>query len=174
MLSTRIGISEIREGSDNIELTIRPEDLHLEYRDAIFESPIFVEIETHRTGLEIMLILDVETTIGLICARCLENFEYEFASSFELHLKAQKGGLRNIDFAEEDFAFIDKDMGIIDLEERIRDEIILEIPQIPLCSEECPGIKYGGKNENIDPRWQKLNKLKQDNEVENGSPEKKK
>jgi uncharacterized protein len=161
MFSTRVAISEINEGADGFELTIRPEDLKLEYKDAIFESPVITIVESHRTGLEITLIVSVETTIGLVCARCLEKFDFPFRSAFELHLKGLKGGQRVVDFVEEDFAFIEKDMGLIDLEERIRDEIILEIPKIPLCKDNCAGIEYTPSDEAVDPRWLKLKELKQ-------------
>ncbi len=170
----RITISEIREGTDSIDFSIQPEDLGLKYPDTLFEAPVKVNIESHRTGLEITLIADVETNLGLVCARCLKKFDYEFKSTVELHLKAQKGGVRDVDFVDDDFAFIDKDMGIIDLEERIREEIILGLPRIPRCSEECPGIEYGAEDESIDPRWKVLKKLKQHKEVENGSSKEKK
>lgn len=174
MFSTRIAISEIQQGTDSFKLSVSPQDLEIEFRDVSFEEPIDVLIKTYRSGLEITLNVDLETVIGLVCSRCLDKFDFDFESTFELHLKAQKGGKREVDFSEEDFAFIDKDMGIIDLEERIRDELILELPRIPLCREACPGIEYGAIEETIDPRWEALEKLKQDKEVENGSSKEKK
>lgn len=55
----------------------------------------------------------------------------------------------------------------IDLEQIVRDAIVLALPQAPLCDEDCPGLcpECGGKwadlgpghgHETIDPRWAAL------------------
>lgn len=53
---------------------------------------------------------------------------------------------------------------MIDLEPVVRDALLLELPQVPLCREDCPGLcpQCGGRraelgpdhrHETIDPRW---------------------
>lgn len=55
----------------------------------------------------------------------------------------------------------------IDLEPIVRDAVVLALPQVPLCGEDCPGLcpECGGKwadlepahgHETIDPRWAAL------------------
>jgi uncharacterized protein len=55
----------------------------------------------------------------------------------------------------------------IDLEPMIRDALVLALPQVPLCSEDCPGLcsecgvkwadlEPGHGHETIDPRWAAL------------------
>jgi uncharacterized protein len=52
------------------------------------------------------------------------------------------------------------------LDDLVRDELLLAIPMIPLCSESCPGISAGPANSagadeaGIDPRLRPLLKLK--------------
>ena len=53
---------------------------------------------------------------------------------------------------------------LVDLEPMVRDAVILALPQVPLCREDCPGLcpECGGRraelgpdhgHETIDPRW---------------------
>ncbi|MBN1225748.1 MAG: DUF177 domain-containing protein, partial [Deltaproteobacteria bacterium] len=60
--------------------------------------------------------------------------------------------------------------GIIDLTEVVREQILLAVPMIPICKEDCKGLcPYCGQNLNqckcvcagktIDPRWSKLQNL---------------
>lgn len=55
----------------------------------------------------------------------------------------------------------------IDLEPAVRDAVLLELPNAPLCSEDCPGVPSpdeeawafvpaGTERERIDPRWAAL------------------
>lgn len=55
----------------------------------------------------------------------------------------------------------------IDLEPAVRDAVLLELPNAPLCSEDCPGVASpdeeawafvpaGTERERIDPRWAAL------------------
>ncbi|KAA9152042.1 DUF177 domain-containing protein [Amycolatopsis acidicola] len=57
--------------------------------------------------------------------------------------------------------------GKLDLEPAVRDALVLALPQVPLCTEDCPGLcpECGGKwadlepghgHEKIDPRWAAL------------------
>jgi len=161
MFATRISVSEIREGRDEFIVSIAAGNLGIAFRDSEFKNPAEAKVQSFRTGLEITFLVTVRTIVNMRCARCLCDFEESFVSTFELHLKALRGGPGFADFAEEDFAFIDKDKGIVDLKERIIDEVILELPQIPLCREDCPGIEYDSGEDTDDERWRILKKLKQ-------------
>ena len=56
---------------------------------------------------------------------------------------------------------------LIDLEPAVRDAVLLELPNAPLCREDCPGVSpddpeswvfvpAGTAHERIDPRWAAL------------------
>jgi len=68
--------------------------------------------------------------------------------------------------------------GLIDLEQMVRDAVLLALPQAPLCSEECPGLcpECGDKraelgtdhrHEKIDLRWTVLKQRLRGSEQEN-------
>jgi len=78
------------------------------------------------------------------------------------------------DNEKEDVVFIHPDTDKIDLDEYIRDYAVLAVPMKNLCSEDCKGLcSKCGKNlnegtcncneENIDPRWESIQKLKTKN-----------
>ena len=161
MFGMRIAIAELRDGKDRFTLTASPEGLDLILAGMEFIEPITVEVASRKFGLEVSLRLRVRTTIRMVCARCTKEFDCPFDSEIELFVKAQKGGNSFSDFMDEDFAWLDRDRGVIELAERIREEIILELPQFPLCDDNCGGIEYQNKTEKpIDDKWQVLKKLK--------------
>jgi len=56
------------------------------------------------------------------------------------------------------------------LDDLVRDDLLLEIPMIPLCSEDCPGIASAHAKEEaqvpIDPRLAPLLRMKKEKEKE--------
>ena len=121
------------------------------------------------------IILDAETgiTANLICDRCANEFHSVIKSNcrnvylFRVNIKDAEG-------AKEDVVFIHPDTDKIDLDKDIRDYAVLAVPMKNLCSEDCKGLcPKCGKNlneglcncneENIDPRWEPIQKLKSKN-----------
>ena len=93
------------------------------------------------------------------CSRCLDDIEAE--DSFDVQeLFFYPGN----EVEEDESLVIDE---TIDLEEALRDAVVLELPFTPLCRDDCLGLCLGcGVNlnrdpdhshgETIDPRWSKL------------------
>lgn len=93
------------------------------------------------------------------CSRCLEPIEGE--RSFELQELFFHPG-KEVD--EEESLIVDE---TIDLEEVLRDAVVLELPFSPLCDPDCPGLCQDcgfnlnedpdhGHADRVDPRWGKL------------------
>lgn len=93
------------------------------------------------------------------CARCLDDIEDEV--SFDVQELYFYPGHE----MEDDESQIVDDM--IDLDEALRDAVVLELPFTPLCEEDCLGLcPECGFNRNddpehdhgqkVDPRWEKL------------------
>ena len=103
--------------------------------------------------------LDAELTIP--CARCLEPAHLEVRSKISVlyvpasRLAGADGGERELTEEEADTLPFDGDTVVLD--DLVRDELLLEIPMIPLCSEACPGMSPAPEVERagekpIDPR----------------------
>ena len=96
------------------------------------------------------------------CARCLDDIEEQ--SSFdvqELYFYPGK------EMEEDESLIVDE---LIDLEEALRDAVVLELPFTPLCEDDCLGLcpECGAAlnddpehthDQRIDPRWEKLTGL---------------
>jgi uncharacterized protein len=107
------------------------------------------------------------------CVRCLDpivgDVEAEFRELF---------GYPDRVLDEEDTAselMVDGDL--IDLEQAVRDAVVLALPQAPLCRDDCPGLcsqcgtrladDPGHKHSTTDPRWADLAGLLAGNEQQN-------
>lgn len=109
-----------------------------------------------------------KTPIGFICDNCLESFQKEIDEEFKLLYTRDPDTLSSDD--EEVIHLLSANSQEIDLAEGIRESLILAIPMRVLCSEACKGLcpdcgtnlnvkSCNCKHETMDPRWEGLKKL---------------
>jgi len=116
---------------------------------------------------------EIEFTLSLTCSRCLETFEVHKRERIR-HFFLRKERLpKEKELSSEDAETTYYEEEVIDMLPVLRDTILLSIPLKPLCREECKGLcPVCGKNlnegecehvkkkeEEIDPRWEKLKAL---------------
>ena len=130
---------------------------------------------TNRAGL-MQLHLTATVAYRSSCARCLEPISGNFAVQFDRTVVAagtltEKQVEENVD----EYAIIEN--GKLDLDEEIREELLLCFPMRFLCSEDCPGLcpkcgkplrlgDCGCPKTEPDPRLAVLKKLFDKNEEE--------
>ena len=139
----------------------------------VFSEDIALRAEIDRSAQTIYMQVSFSGTFTLECSRCLESFQHEISGSFRLVLKEdpEKQGA-SVDDDVVDFYFNSRHEQI-DISPAVFDEIMVNLPLMPLCSESCTGIEIAdsdgvqGNNEKsesvteeIDPRWEALKKLK--------------
>ena len=120
------------------------------------------------------LLLSVSVSYRTECARCLEPVSGDFTVQFERTVAAE-GTLTEEQLEEnvDEYAVI-KD-GRLDLDEEIREELLLSFPMRFLCREDCPGLcpkcgkprrdgDCGCPTREIDPRLAVLKQLLDKNE----------
>ena len=85
------------------------------------------------------LVLDASVVYHTECARCLDPVDGEFSVRLERTL-ATEGTLSEEQLEEnvDEYAIIEN--GMLDLDETIREELLLSFPMRILCSEDCPGL----------------------------------
>ncbi len=120
--------------------------------DFRFESPLQSEAKVKKVGPSVLIKGRVQTALRLRCVRCLKEFSYPLASSFELTLHP----LKEAEFKEEtELSASDLESnffqgGEIHLSEIACEQIFLEIPIQPLCQEACKGLcSHCGKDLNL-------------------------
>jgi uncharacterized protein len=144
-------------------------------------------IEVSR-GTDIVLDLRVEAVVeGVLvtgtaaaeitaeCSRCLDPF----ADTSTVHLTelyAYPYSATDASTDEDEVSRVVDDL--VDVEPLVRDALMLALPQVPLCADDCPGLcaECGGKraelgpdhrHETMDPRWAALLRRRGDMEEEN-------
>jgi uncharacterized protein len=127
-LKREIGLSESYsfkfEGSPNAEHG----DL------AVFREPVTVEATLTNTGEGILADVSMKGSASLRCGRCLAKFETPIFSDFRVEYREGLRGEAN----EGDVASYSGDH--IDLDEEIRQNLILSLPMRALCNEACKGL----------------------------------
>jgi uncharacterized protein len=117
-----------------------------------------LEIQRLEDGLlaqgELSLVLDCQ------CVRCLKKFQ---------HTLMLRGWAEHVPLTGEESAPVVNDC--VDLTALVREDILLEFPQHPLCDRECGGLPDAAKGQTRNHRgagqpaagssaWAELNKLK--------------
>jgi uncharacterized protein len=125
-------------------------------------GPLEVEGELKKSGQDILFKGKIRGDIGLVCGRCLDPFlkalELPVRSEWRLLAAPDKSSGRARREGKEGIGQIE-DLetgltleGVLDLEERILEEVILAIPILPLCREKCHGLcPVCGENRNLNP-----------------------
>jgi uncharacterized protein len=119
-------------------------------------GPLEVQGELIRTGEGILFRGTVRGKIRLYCGRCLEPFlktlEEPLGSEWRLIAAPLKSSDHEGAFQIEDLETGLIKEGVLDLGERVLEEVILTIPIQPLCRETCLGLCPScGENKNSNP-----------------------
>jgi uncharacterized protein len=163
----KIVISEIEEEGLDIDVEER---LETEYPRLL--SPVKAAIHVDKIGDEVLLEGNIEASVELRCSRCLADFvkDMDIDVNVVYHSLSELKGEEKYEVKEDelDTGFYLSDE--IDLDELLIEQIILNLPMKPLCSESCKGLcPRCGRDLNIegcecekagiDPRFEKLKKL---------------
>lgn len=172
----RIEVESLTEQGKPFERNYAPEALPLEDEHARVVADARVWGRASRRHGEVRVRGQIQTSVELRCDRCLAPapvpVNVEFAALF-----GQPGedpaGAKELQDDELDFSVYEGDS--IDLDEIVREQILLALPARQLCRDECKGLCPAcGADLNaqscecpaaeIDPRWAALKGLKSNDE----------
>jgi uncharacterized protein len=130
-------------------------------------SPVHVKLKLVNTGRSILVSGTLKTTVRMACSRCLKDFDLPAVLKIEEEYgkrraipRAGKAG-EEIELKEKDFVFEIGEDNIIDLDEAIRQNIIVDLPIKPLCNKACKLPEpVKDKKKDTDPRLAKLKSIK--------------
>ena len=122
-----------------------------------------VEIRASKSGPDVVIRGTLDARLQVPCARCLEPFELDVHSDLSvLYVPGEKikdpSGEGEVEYTLEDGEAdtLPYDGENVVLDDLVRDELLLGIPMIPLCSEGCPGMSPApgspSEKKEIDPR----------------------
>ena len=129
----KIFIQQIQADSLELHESFPTEWTGLTQKDSIrFISPIASKANITRVDDEVFAKITTTGRYESYCDRCLKDLKRDWASNFKLSFD------------------IDQQMEFVDMDEDIRQEIILNLPTRILCREDCKGLCVNcGANLNI-------------------------
>ncbi len=105
-------------------------------------SPASVALRVEKIGAEVLVKGKVGTRVELQCSRCLRNFQRDMDVPINVvyhPVEELKGDERHeIRDDELDMGFYEGDE--LDVHDLVLEQILLNVPMKPLCSEACKGI----------------------------------
>ena len=175
----KIDIRQIEPEGSDFHFSETAEEMEISVIGVKFPSPIEVEFNATLTGDEIICQGEVFNEIEIECSRCLELFDMPIKARLQFVVQMiDIPPEKEDDEDDDDFEIIPKSQTYIDIAQRVRDAIMLNIDLKPLCSENCKGLcPMCGVNLNesecectpdkSDERWDTLKNLFE--EHDNGS-----
>jgi uncharacterized protein len=166
MAEFRINISNLSEGIHEYRFEAGSSKIGLDER---FKGTVKVDARIDKSVRQIFLQAEIQAGGSFSCDRCLQDIHQELNTVYSMVYV--QGARSTVDLAkEEEIQILAVDMNYIDLDEDVRQYILLTIPQKILCKEDCQGFcPTCGVNKNIasctcgaqavDSRWDALKKL---------------
>ena len=170
----RIEVENLSSAAKPFAHTYRPEEVELEEEGARLVADAAVEGNATRKGEQVRLRGTIKTEVELLCDRCAAPqsapLAVEFDTSF-IPQEVEAGKEENVELLPDDLGLSAYEGDAVDLDELVREQILLALPSRHLCREDCKGLcqKCGANlNENqcsceqgeTDPRWAALADLK--------------
>jgi uncharacterized protein len=170
-----LSIKEMELRKIRFDETFAPGQIDFSEESIHQETPLRVtgvaELLAHSDG-EVRIKGNYSVEMAAVCDRCLGPARFPIAVSFDLFYRPVSFIARDeeveIDEGEAELGFYEKDG--IELEDVIREQVLLALPMQRVCSDSCKGIcPMCGKNRNEhacacapeggDPRWNALSDL---------------
>ncbi len=152
-MAVQFNIRHLDENDVHLEGELSPEELDIEIQDPLVQArkPLQYDINLQKNGSDILAQGRLELPIQCECSRCLKPFKTKVLLEDWAALIPLQG---------EEPAPVENDM--VDLTPYLREDILLNFPQHPLCSEECAGLPATSEKGQTQgsSAWSELNKLK--------------
>ncbi|MDH5763265.1 MAG: DUF177 domain-containing protein [Nitrospinota bacterium] len=173
-----VKIEDISDDEEFVfDLSEKPDCFDIDPEEGVLKQDVRVQGSLSKVGREFFLKGSVSSEIELTCSRCLEPLIYPIRAKLESHyIPGPDGKAGELDT---DLELHASDIEVeyytddrIDLTQAVYDQMILSLPLVRLCQEECKGIcSHCGGNRNqkdcqcseegeIDPRMAVLRSLK--------------
>lgn len=105
--------------------------LDLESQGIIFVAPVNTKAKILKSGSEVFAEVEVQAPLEYTCSRCLARFQKVFKKTFNLSREVKPGD-------------------ILDIDEDIRQEMMVDYPMKLLCKPDCKGLCSNcGQNLNV-------------------------
>jgi len=162
----RIELDKLEKTGNGFAHVYEPEEIVLEDEHARLTKEPTVTGRISRTGHEVRLRGNISASAEVDCDRCLKTVAVPVETEFDVTYVPTEDYKRSgtAELQEEDLSLSVFDGETIDLDELVREQVLLALPARALCGEECKGLcPTCGTDRNanscdchskeIDPRW---------------------
>lgn len=169
----RIELENLEGSKSDFAHVYNPDELNPVDERVKLTAPATVNGKIRLAGNEVFVNGHVETSAQFECDRCLKPIELPVNADFELEYitgsEYESSAVAELTEAEMSVSVFDGEA--IDVDEIVKEQILLAVPTRMLCSEDCKGIcpqcgtdrntgECGCVTKDIDPRWAALKNLK--------------
>ena len=169
----RIELENLEGGKGDFAHVYQPDDLNPVDERISLSGPATVSGNVRLAGNEVFVNGHVETRARVECDRCLQPVETPVNTDFGLEYitgsEYESNGMA-VELTEAELSVSVFDGEAIDVDEIVKEQVVLAVPTRMLCREDCKGIcpecgtdrNTGDCNcttNDIDPRWAALKKL---------------
>jgi uncharacterized protein len=162
-----IAASDLDAGGRAYRFPVKPAWLRAQLEDheaKPADKDGILDVRASKSGNDVVVSGKLDADLSVPCARCTEPFPLHVHAEVRvLYAPASKVKTpdeKDYEFSSEEADTLPYDGETVVLDDLVRDELLLEIPMIPLCSEGCPGMstapkaseKTAEKGAGIDPR----------------------
>ncbi|HYG79167.1 MAG TPA: DUF177 domain-containing protein [Pyrinomonadaceae bacterium] len=162
----RIELDRLQETGDRFAHAYEPDELVLDEEHARLTEPPEVTGRVQASGREVRLRGRITARAEVDCDRCLKSVAVPVETEFDVTYVPEEdygeGGAAELQ--EEDMSLSVFDGETIDVDELVREQLLLALPSRALCTEECKGLcpvcgadrnaaACGCETEEVDPRW---------------------
>ena len=168
-------IEGIPEGGLNLDLLAAKEQFEINQPDCSLSDDIKLRGRFVKKELDISFSGEFQAILQVACTRCLNLFSYNINTEIKIHFIPldKEPSIRNeIEIKKTEIEQEIYERGKVDLRRSVRDHVLLEVPLMHFCREDCKGICSGcGTDLNsrqcecqtegeIDPRFVVLKEIK--------------
>jgi len=168
----RIELENLEGGKGDFAHVYQPEDLNPVDERISLSGPATVSGKVRLAGNQVFVNGHVETRAQVECDRCLQPVEIPVNTDFALEYVtgSEYEAARAVELTEAEMSIAVFDGEVIDIDEIVKEQVVLTVPTRMLCREDCKGIcpecgadRNSGdcscSTNDIDPRWAALKKL---------------
>jgi uncharacterized protein len=169
----RIELENLEGGKGDFAHVYQPDELDPVDERITLTEAVAIDGAVKRAGKEVFVSGHVETRVQVECDRCLKPVELPVSADFALEYitGAEYESSSVAALSEEEMSVSVFDGEAIDVDEIVKEQILLAVPARRLCREDCKGmcpecgidLNTGRCNcaaEDVDPRWAALQSLK--------------
>ena len=169
----RIELENLEGGKSDFAHVYNPEELNPVDERVKLTAPATVNGKVRLSGNEVFVNGHFDTRAQVECDRCLKPIELSVSADFELEYitgsEYESTAVAELTEAEMSVAVFDGEA--LDVDEIVKEQILLAVPTRMLCREDCKGIcpecgvdrntgECNCETKEIDPRWAALKNLK--------------